>query len=140
QNRFSKVGTAIANLYPAPTSSALNNNYSLSSSSLVVNTTYTIRIDETINDKNKIWGSYSSRDNVRNSPTNRAFLGPQDYATQIQNFITHFGRGGWDYVISPTLLNHLNIGYNRTNSINYSYEAATKINYAQQLGIGNITT
>jgi carboxypeptidase family protein len=140
QNRFSKVGTAVANLYPAPTSSALNNNYSLSSSSLVVNTTYTLRIDESINAKNKIWGSYSSRDNVRNSPTNRAFLGPQDYATQIQDFVTHFGRGGWDYVISPALLNHLNVGYNRTNSRNYSYQAATGINYAQQLGIGNITT
>ncbi len=141
QNRFSKVGTNIANLYPQPTTpSLLNNNYTLTSSSLVVNTTYTMRIDENINDKNKIWGSYSSRDNVRNNPTNRAFEGPQDYATQIQNFITHFGRGGWDYVISPALLNHLNIGYNRTNSINYSYEAATKINYAQQLGIGNITT
>ncbi|HEX6771426.1 MAG TPA: TonB-dependent receptor [Acidobacteriaceae bacterium] len=140
QNRFSKVGTAVANLYPHPTSPALNNNYTLTSSSLVVNTTYTIRIDEAINAKNKIWGTYSSRDNVRNNPTNRAFLGPQDYATQIQNFITHFGRGGWDYVITPNILNHLNIGYNRTNSINFSYQAATGINYAQQLGIGNITT
>lgn len=141
QGRFSKVGQAVGNLYPQPTNpSLLSDNYTLTSSSLVVNTTYTVRIDDTINSKNSIYGSYSSRDNVRNNPTNRAFPGPQDYNTQVQNFITHFGRGGWDYIFTPTLLNHLNIGYNRTNSINGSFEALSGINYAQQLGIANITT
>ncbi len=139
QNRFSPVGKAIANLYPAPTNpSLLNGNYSLSSSSPVVNTTYTIRIDEAINEKNKIYGSYSSRDNTRNNPTNRAFPGAIDNATQVQDFITHYGRGGWDYVISPSVLNHLNIGYNRTNSINRSFYVADKTNFPAQLGISNL--
>jgi hypothetical protein len=139
-NRFSKVGQNIANLYPAPTSNALNNNYTLSSSSPITNTTYTVRIDEAINSKNKIFGSYNTRENFRLNPTNRAFLGPQDYITQTQDFITHFGRGGWDYIITPSVLNHLNIGTNRTNSINGSFQAATGINYAEQIGVGNITT
>lgn len=140
QSRFSKVGTNIAALYPSPTSNALSNNYTLTSSSPVNNTTYTIRIDERLNQKHSIWGSYSTRENTRNNSPNRAYPGPQDYATQVQDFITHFGRGGWDYVITPNVLNHLNIGTNRTNSINTSFEALSGINYAQQLGIGNITT
>ncbi len=140
QGRFSKVGSAVAALYPSPTNGSINNNYTLTSSSPVNNTTYTIRIDDTINQKNSIWGSYNTRENTRNNPTNRAYPGPADYATQVQDFITHFGRGGWDYVITPNLLNHLNIGTNRTNSINGSFEALSGINYAEQLGIGNITT
>ena len=140
QSRFSKVGQAIANLYPAPNNAALNGNYTLLSSSPVNNTTYTIRIDETINQKNKIFGSYNTRQNTRFSPTNRAFPGPADYVTQTQNFITHFGRGGWDFFITPNVLNHLNVGTNRTNSINGSFQSAGGINYAQQLGIANIPT
>jgi carboxypeptidase family protein len=140
QSRFSQVGSNVAALYPAPTNSALNNNYTLTSSSPVNNTTYTIRIDQILNQKHSIWGSYNTRENTRNSPTNRAFPGPEDYITQVQDFITHFGRGGWDYVIAPNILNHLNIGTNRTNSINGSFQALTGINYAQELGIANITT
>ena len=138
-NRFNSVGKAIANLYPAPTNpSLLTGNYTLVSSSPIVNTTYTIRIDEAINEKNKIFGSYSSRDNTRNNPTNRAFPGAIDSATQVQNFITHFGRGGWDYVISPSVLNHFNVGFNRTNSINLSFYVSDPTNFPAQLGIGNL--
>jgi hypothetical protein len=140
QGRFSPVGQNIAKLYPEPTNNALNNNYTLTSSSPITNTTYTIRIDEAINERNKIYGSYNTRENFRLNPTNRAFLGPQDYITQTQDFITHFGRGGWDFIITPNILNHLNIGTNRTNSINGSFQSAGNINYAEQLGIGNITT
>ena len=38
-------------------------------------------------------------------------------------------RSGWDYSLTPTLLNHLNIGYNRTNSKNF----ASNLNSATNL-------
>lgn len=136
QGRLSKVGQNIAALYPAPNSTALNNNYTLVSSSPNVQTLYTIRIDEAINDKNKIFASYSPRENTRNNPQNRAYPGPQDYATQVQDFITHYGRGGWDLVLTPNLLNHLNIGTNRTNSINTSFNTTSTLD-AAALGITN---
>ena len=138
--RFNKVAAKIAALYPAPTNTALINNYTLASSSKVANTTYTIRIDHSIGSKDKFYGSYSSRENTRNNPTNLTFQGPQDPDTQVQDFITHFGRGGFDHIFTPNLLNHLNGGYNRSNSINGSIQALTGINYAQQLGIPNIKT
>lgn len=140
QSRFSKVGSAIAAFYPTPTNGSLSNNYVLSSSSPINNTTYTIRIDHTINDRNRIYGSYNTRENTRYNPPNRAYPGPADYNTQTQDFITHFGRGGWDFIISPSILNHFNFGTNRTNSINGSFEALTGVNYAKQLGIANIQT
>jgi len=138
--RFSAVAKNIAAYYPAPTNSALIQNYTLVSSSTVVNTTYTVRIDHSINDNNKVYGSYSSRENTRNNPPNQRFPYPVDPITQVQDFITHFGRGGWDHIFTPNLLNHLNLGFNRSNSINGSIAANTGINFAKQLGIGNIQT
>lgn len=140
QGRFSPVAQKVIAYYPAPTSTALTNNYSLQSSSPIVNTTYTLRIDHSIASSDKVYGSYSSRQNTRNNPTHLTLPAPVDPDTQTQNFITHFGRAGWDHIFSPDLLNHLNLGYNRSNSINGSIEAADGINYAQQLGIANIQT
>ena len=138
--RFSAVGQKLLALYPLPTNNALSGNYSLQSSSPINNTTYTIRIDETLSSSNKIFATYDTRENTRNNPTNRTFPGIADPDTQTQDFITHFARAGWDHIFSPTLLNHLNLGYNRSNSINGSFEAITGTNYAAQLGIANIPT
>ena len=139
-SRFSPLALKLLSYYPAPTNSALNNNYSLRSSSPISNTTYTVRIDQSIGAKDKIYGSYSSRENTRNNPTNLTLPAPVDPDTQTQDFITHFGRGGWDHVFTPNLLNHLNLGFNRSNSINGSIEALSGTNYAAQLGIANIQT
>src|ERR1700753_1641066 len=43
---------------------------------------------------------------------------PINSSGYIQTFTTHHTRVGWDYSFTPTLLNHLNLGYNRTNSVN----------------------
>lgn len=138
--RFSPLAQKLIAYYPNPTTTALTDNYSLSSSSPINNTTYTIRIDHSVGTKDKFFGSYSSRENTRFNPTFRTLPGPVDPITQTQDFLTHFGRAGWDHTFSANLLNHLNIGFNRSNSINGSIEASTGINYAQQLGIANIVT
>ena len=134
QSRFSKVGQNLSAFYPAPTNSALFNNYSLASSSTLANTTYSIRIDQNIGTKDKMFASYSSRENTRNNPTFLTLPSPVDPSTQTQDFITHFVRGGWDHFFTGSLLNHLNLGFNRSNSINGSIEAGTGVNYNPQLG------
>lgn len=131
---FSGVGQKIASYFPVPTNGALIGNYSLASSSVTYNTTYTIRVDQNLGSNDKLYGSYSSRENTRFNPTNLTLPPPVDPNTQTQDFITHFGRAGWDHIFSSTLLNHLNLGYNRSNSINGSIEAATGVNYNPQLG------
>ena len=139
-SRFSPTAQKILAYYPLPNSIAITGNYSLKSASPITNTTYTIRIDHEIRTNDKIYGSYSSRENTRYSPTNLTLPAPVDPNTQTQDFITHFGRGGWDHIFTPSLLNHLNLGFNRSNSINGSIEAIGGVNYASQLGIPNIVT
>jgi hypothetical protein len=99
-NRFSTVGQNLLSYYPAP----------------ILDTTMTFRIDQNITEKSKAYFTYSSRNNVRTSTVpqwaNAAGAG------RGQFFGTHFMRFGYDYTFTPSLLNHLNIGYNRTNSKN----------------------
>ena len=133
-SRFSAVGQKIAAFFPAPTNNALIGNYSQTSASSLFNTTYTIRIDHNIGKNDKLFGSYSTRENTRDNPTFLTLPPPVDPNVQTQDFITHFGRAGWDHIFSSTLLNHLNLGYNRSNSINGSIEAQTGVNYNPQLG------
>ena len=134
--RFSKAAEALVAGLPAPNQTAtpnppygFYNNYVQSSVAPTQNTTYTVRIDESLTQKSKIFGSYSSRDNF--SVHGIADL-PQPFNNSAypQDFETHYTRLGWDYVISPTLLNHLNVGYNRTNSTNF----------AQSIGAGRTAT
>ena len=95
------------------------NNYAVSSTYPTTNTAITVRIDQSLSDRSKIFGSYSSRDNaaIEAAPN---FPTPYNSNGWPQDFQTHYIRGGWDYTITPTILNHLNIGYNRTNSKNFA--------------------
>lgn len=138
--RFSSVGQKIIAFYPTPTNNQLNGNFTLSSGTPLTNTTYTVRIDQSVTEKNKLWATYNTRENTRNNPPFLTLPFPVDPNRQTQDFITHFVRAGWDYVLTPNLLNHMVFGFNRSNSINGSQAADTNINFAQQIGIGNITT
>ncbi len=132
--RFSAVGQKIAAFYPAPNNTAVTNNYSLSSSSQLYNTTYSLRVDHSVSTKDKLFGSYSTRENTRYNPQNLTLPSPVDPNVQTQDFLTHFGRAGWDHIFTPSLLNHLNLGFNRSNSINGSIESGTNVNFNPQLG------
>jgi hypothetical protein len=104
----------------APTANApfpSYNNYSTSGIDPTSNTTYTIRIDQNLGARSKIFATYDTRENfhLTGFPD---FPAPFNNNGFVQDFTTHYSRAGWDYTFGPTLLNHLNLGYNRTNSIN----------------------
>ena len=138
--RIDPTAAKLLAYYPTPTTGAISNNYTLNSASPLTNTTYSIRIDESISSKDKIYGSYNTRENTRNSPQNFQLPAPVTPNVQTQDFITHFGRGGWDHIFSPNILNHLNLGFNRSNSINGSIYLYSATNFAQQLGIPGLYT
>lgn len=138
-NRLSTVAKNLLNYYPAPQNSNSNQNYTLASPYPINNTTYTVRIDQAFGQRNKIYGSYSTRENT-SLKASRALPDPVDPSQWHQDFLTHFGRFGWDYDITPSLLNHLNLGTNRSNSKNFTTSALGRTNYAAQLGISNIDT
>jgi len=136
-SRFSPVANNLLQYYPLPTNDQQFNNFTFPSSVPINNTTYTIRIDANLSQKNRMWGSYSTRENNRISGGNPLLPDPVDPNTWKQDFLTHFGRFGWDYSFTPNLLNHLNFGTNRSNSINYAQAIFSNVNWTQQLGVGN---
>jgi hypothetical protein len=110
------VGKNILSYYPTPTGPGLVNNLTYQYSFPTLATTPTVRIDENLGEKNKLYFTYSSRKNNRISTT--AFFGNAALDGRNQIFIAHYLRFGYDYVISPSILNHFSIGTNRTNSAN----------------------
>ncbi|MDQ2843991.1 MAG: TonB-dependent receptor [Acidobacteriota bacterium] len=144
--QLSKVSQNILGFMPPPNIATLSNgdNYALSSSTPLYNTTYTIRIDQSISDKSKIFAMYDSRDNERYTGSGTYILPPPiDPQGWQQSFVTHYGRAGWDYILSPTLLNHISLGYNRTNSLNLSSGAfasrSGNFSWPEKLGLTGIS-
>ncbi len=137
--RISQAALNLLAFYPLPTSAGVSNNYTLNTSSPLTNTTYSIRVDESITASDKIFASYSSRENTRNSPQNFQLPAPVTPNVQTQDFITHFGRAGWDHIFTANILNHLNVGFNRSNSINGSVYLQSNVN-TSALGVGGLVT
>ena len=131
--RLSTVGKNIMSFYPGPQNNNLINNYSFPFSFPILDTTTTFRIDQNITNSDKAYFTYSSRENTRIS-TNPEWAGPAGFG-RTQFFGTHYIRFGYDHTFSPTLLNHLNLGYNRTNSKNVGAGVSAGKNWDQVLGI-----
>jgi hypothetical protein len=92
------------------------------------------RIDEDVTQKNKMFFSYSSRQqNILNS-SNFDLPLPLTPSTYFNDYFTHYLRYGWDYLASPTVLNHLTVGFNRiwTGSVAPSVNGS---NWENVLGI-----
>jgi hypothetical protein len=149
-NRFSQVSQNALTYMPASNRPGLTNangvvanNFIFSAVNPLFNTTYQIRIDQSVSDAHKVWFTYHSRENTRYAGTQVA-PAPIDPGGWPQDFITHYVRAGWDYTISPSMVNTLNLGFNRTNSINVasavSESSAGNFSWAEKLGIRNITS
>ena len=133
---FSKAAQQILAYFPGPTNNLVFNNFQYSGVAPITDTAETIRIDSNLSQRSKVWASYSSRENDRVSGT-PTLPYPIDPGSWIQDFTTHFGRVGWDYSLSPTLLNHIIFGTNRSNSKNYAQAIFAGQNWSQKFGIGN---
>jgi hypothetical protein len=114
--QLSPIGQKILSYYPDPLNANAVNNYSYNYSFPLLDTTMTIRIDQNLGDRDKLFAMYDSRDNTRLS-TNPIWNNPAGQG-RSQDFFTHYVRFGNDYTISPNMLDHLNIGFNHTNSSN----------------------
>ena len=130
---ISPISKKILTYYPDPTNNNSINNYSLAFSFPILDTTMTIRGDQNLSNKSKLFFSYNSRDNTRTSVT-PVFDTPGGNG-RAQDFFTHYVRFGHDYIFSPTLFNHFVIGYNRTNSANVAKSTQAGVDWNQVLGI-----
>ena len=138
--RISPVAARVLSYLPLPNvTGSPNFNYSFRSNFPTTNTTYTVRIDQSLGARDRIFASYSSRENTLLTGGNPVLPAPLDNATWNQDFITHYGRVGWDHTFGSSLLNHFGAGYNRFNSQNNSAAVGLGTNWGTQLGIGNVS-
>lgn len=123
---------------PEPNLPGLQNNFSFRESFPTNNTTYTARIDQNLGTYDKIFASYDARQNTLLTGGSPAFPSPIDPNTWVQDFVTHYGRFGWDHAFSPSVLNHVNLGFSRFNSSNNTTAAIEGIDWPAKLGITNV--
>jgi Carboxypeptidase regulatory-like domain len=135
--RESKVATAVLNYLPAPNLGGTGNNFVYSTSDAISQSVYSFRIDQNIGNNHKIWGFFSSRENADHGnganlppPLTSAGGGEVDQLAKLT-------RVGWDWVMSPTIVNSLTFGANRSNNYNKAQAVNMGQNWDSVLGIAN---
>lgn len=94
---------------------------------------WNIRIDENINTRNKISASYFTG----NMPyISTQSLGPLYTGGNIQG--NKYARLGYDYFISPTMLNHFNAGFTRRHRLETSGEGGFGGDWATKFGLKGV--
>ncbi|MDR3736997.1 MAG: carboxypeptidase-like regulatory domain-containing protein [Acidobacteriaceae bacterium] len=139
--RASTVAMNFVNTYLMPlakqeVSGNSSYNYAYRSPGVVTNTAYSFRIDQNIGEKHKIWGFWSSRENT-DSGGNSNMPPPIQTCCGTVDQLGKLFRAGWDWVISPSVINSLTVGGNRSNNINKSKASKMGTDWDQKFGIAN---
>lgn len=106
-----------------------------------------IKVDHVINSKHKASATYVKNDRGRKryGASSSPYLpGPIPYSEmageKFQNTPGNIARVAEDWTISPTMINHFAIGYNRFLNANNSYSYLEGTDWAQTLGLTNVGT
>ncbi len=133
--RFSQVAKAALAFLPVPNvgdASTIENNFIYRSSAPRLNTNYSVRADQNLSSKSKVFVTYTDRDNdIRNGLP--AFPGPGG-GVQFQHSFAKYLRFGSDYVFNSSVFNHFNAGLNRLVLLSQS-NAVNGTDYPAVLGI-----
>ena len=138
-SRLTSVGRAFLNYYPLPNGPGTFNNYTINVPYPITNTTYTVRIDHNLSARNKLFGSWTARQNTSQKAA-RTLPDPVDPNQWNQNFVTHLFRFGLTSTINAHIVNQYLMGLNRTNAKNFNASAGGTTNYSQLLGISNFNS
>ncbi|HEX4951086.1 MAG TPA: carboxypeptidase regulatory-like domain-containing protein [Blastocatellia bacterium] len=130
--RFSQVARNVLALLPQPTRPDRFNNFDFNGTNSVRTYTYTVKLDHTLTNSQRLGGSYSRRLN-RDGKCIRSLPEPLENCAWDQRFGTHYVRIAHDYTITTNVLNHINFGVNRTVSSNLSFSAGE--GWAQRIGL-----
>src|SRR5690242_10480597 len=127
---------AVLTVHPntAGTNNGLINNFIFRSVAPQHDTTTSFRIDQNLGVNDKLFFSYSSRDQeqLNGARSIPAPLDPNFYKSRFSHYI----RFGWDRTISSSLLNHFNLGYNRLHDPSKA-QSVNGTNWPATLGIPN---
>lgn len=136
-SRQSTVAKAVLKYMPSPNLTSGTNNFVYQTTDNLAQTVWDLRIDQNIGQKHKIWGFYSARENTDHGnganlppPLTSAGGGKVDQYGKLSRF-------GWDWMMSPTVLNSLTFGTNRSNNYNKAAAVDMNSNWDSTLGIAN---
>ena len=129
------AGLAILNLFPVPQKDGVFHNYIANSLVPVTSNSYTAKGDYNASDRQHLSISYAYRNQPRLNGGAPRFPEPI-IANGVWNqlFISHYARLQHDFTITPHLLNHLNLGWNRAFVTNQNTTVGTKF-ISSNLGI-----
>src|ERR1700733_7933583 len=133
----SKVAKALLQYMPAPNLTGGTNNFVYSTNDSIAQTVFSIRVDQNLGQKHKIWAFFSDRENSDHG--NGANL-PPPLTSAGGGGADQYGkltRVGWDWVLSPTLVNSVTFGGTPSNNYNLSAAARTGTDWDSKLGIAN---
>ena len=141
-NRFSKVSQNVLALLPAPTNTALFSNYISTGRGYVDEDQYNIKLDHSFSDSNRVSVYYYRDHQTQVDPTGAgadkvSIAGPATESSLTANH-NHWARVSHDLVISPTVINHIQLGFTRFwRTID---SASVNQDYPQKLGLTGINT
>jgi hypothetical protein len=127
------VYTAASKVMPSSTATSPYFNITDVSSNREQADEWSVRIDQNINARNKITGSYFSG----NMPyVSTQSLGSLYTGGNIQG--NKYLRLGYDIILTPTMLNHFNAGFTRRNRLETSGEGGFGGNWATKFGLKGV--
>ncbi|MDX2154122.1 MAG: TonB-dependent receptor [Bryobacteraceae bacterium] len=134
-DRFSSVSRNILPLLPTPNNNNLFNNFVSEGRGQANSNQYNIKLDHNLSDRNRLSGYYYNDEHEARDPIlvpgpttpNRSTTSRNNWAR-----ITH------DFVVSPTKLNHLLLGYTRTAVTIASY--TLNQDWPTQIGLTGVNT
>jgi hypothetical protein len=112
----------------------INNYQNPSSLDHVITTETSFRIDENLTNRNKMFFSYSSREQNYLNGNNFDLPAPLTPGNYFNYYFTHYLRYGWDYFATPSVLNHFTVGFNRVFTASRS-PSVNGTDWDQTLGI-----
>jgi hypothetical protein len=117
QSSFDPVGFAILQRLPLPTRPGVFRNYTASTTNPLVMNNAVFKIDDVVNDAQRISFSYSFRKQTSIEGGFPRFPAPL-YAYGAYDFgiRSHIARATHDWTITPTLLNHFTAGFTRSET------------------------
>lgn len=137
-SRIDQNAVKLLQLLPAPTTSGLLNNYYVTPAQTSTVNQYDVRIDESINASNSVWGVFSR--SIGQYDSYQPFPGVAGGALQIapNDSEPHYSiASGYTHVFSPTFENDFTFGYNHVDH-NLTMPTASTLGIPAQYGVQGI--
>ncbi len=139
-SRLSKVASNVIGYLPAPNLTGPGpNNFVFDTQDQLAQTVYSIRLDENLTANHTIWAFFDSRQNTDQGNGMNLPSPLTSGGGVASNQLGKLFRFGWDWIVSPTKVNSLTFGTNRSNNYSLSRAAETGTNWDSKLAIPNGT-